>query len=82
MRVDQARQDDHVAGVNHPIGLAARSGGRSAVGPAYSIALSRDEDRAVGDLLPIGIHRNQVLDVANEQGGHGFFSLGARHSPR
>ena len=73
MRVDESRQHDQPAGVNHPIGGGpiGREISRRADGFDHIVACV---NRSIFDLLPLRVHRDQRMDVAKEQGGHGVAS--------
>jgi hypothetical protein len=67
MRVDHPRHDDHLAGVNHPIGCDGAIGRQLTCGADEVDYIVADEDRAVGNLLPTGIQRDEFLDVATSR---------------
>jgi hypothetical protein len=65
MRVDEAGQHDHFAGIDHAIG--GRSIGReiSHRSRVLDHVVAR-EDRRIRDRLALGVHRDQGMDVAKE----------------
>ena len=60
--VDHAGQDDHPPCVDHRIGRFGQLGGRTGLDDR----IITDEQVVVGDAPPLGIHRDQRIDVFEE----------------